>query len=93
MSANPTLPVQTGLVGATPIIAQVNSATLASKIFVTLSSNYNRAPPPAYPDPNAGRAIFVSLTAYAQTIASGTRLQLFSDEAAALVGAGAAAYS
>jgi hypothetical protein len=94
MTANPVLPVTFGTVGATSITGNVNSATLASTRFVTLGGTaYVRAPPPAYPDPNPGVAIASSLTAYPQTIAGGTRLQLFSDEAAALVAASAASYS
>ena len=72
MTAN-TLPTRTGTVGATPIIAQVNSATLAAKRFVTLSQNYQRAHAPGYPDPNAGVAVATSKTAFPQLILSGTR--------------------
>jgi hypothetical protein len=93
MTANPVLPVQTGLVGATPIIAQFNSATLASKVFVTLSSNYARNAPQSYPRPDAGAATATSLLASPQTILSGTRLQLYSDEASALVTGGFASFS
>lgn len=93
-AANPVLPVQTGMVGATPIVAQVNSATLASLRYVTIGGTpYVRSPPPGYADPNAGVAIATSLTAFAQTIPASTRLQLYSDEAQALVTAGAAAFS
>jgi hypothetical protein len=93
MTSLNTLPTRLGSVGATQIIAEVNSATLAAKRFVTLTANYARHPAPEYPDPNAGAAIATSLTAFPQTIASGKRVQLFSDEVAALVGAGAASYS
>jgi hypothetical protein len=92
MTAN-TLPTHTGAVGATPIVAQVNSATLAAKRFVTLSQDYQRAPAPGYPNPNEGAAVATSKTAFPQLILSGTRFQVFSDEAASLVAAGAAAYS
>ena len=57
------------------IIAQVNSATLAAKRFVTLSQNYQRAPAPGYPDANAGVAVATSKTAFPQLILSGTILQ------------------
>jgi hypothetical protein len=93
MTALNTLPTRTGTVGATPILAQVNSATLAVKRFVTLTANYDRQVPPGYPDPSPGGVISKSLTAFPQTIASGKRLQLFSCEAQALVTAGAATYS
>jgi hypothetical protein len=93
MTANPTLPIQYGLVGSTPITGSVNSGTLASTRFVTLSEDFIRSPPPAYPDANAGAHVSTSPTASPQTIPSGTRLQLFSDEASALVNAGAANYS
>jgi hypothetical protein len=92
MTAN-TLPVTYGTVGATPITGNVNSATLGAKRFVTLSASYARHVPPGYPNPNEGAAVSTSLTASPQTIASGKRLQLFSDEAAALVSLGAASYS
>ncbi len=94
MSANPTVPVTYGTVGGVPFTGNVNSATLASKLFVTLGGTpYVRNPPPGYPDPNPGVAISSSPTAYAQTIPGGTRLALYSDEAAALVAASAASYS
>jgi hypothetical protein len=92
MTAN-TLPVTYGTVGATPITGNVNSATLGAKRFVTLSASYARHTPAGYPDPNAGVAIHTSLTAYPQTIASGARVQFFSDEASALVSASAAVFS
>ena len=92
MTAN-TLPTRLGTVGAAVIVAQVNSATLAAKQFVTLSSSYSRNPAPGYPDPNAGAAIATSKTAFPQLILSGTRFQVFSDEAQALVSAGAAVFS
>ena len=92
--SNPTLPITYGTVGGVSITGNMNSATLASMRFVTLGATaYVRAPPPAYPDPGAGEAIASSLTASAQTIPGGTRLALFSDEAAALVAASAASYS
>ena len=93
MTANPTLPITYGTVSGSPITGNVNSATLASKVFITLSANYARAVPPGYPRADAGAAIATSLLAFPQTIAGGTRLQLFSDEAQALVTAGAAAFS
>jgi hypothetical protein len=92
MTAN-TLPTKLSTVGATPIIAMVNSGTLAAKRFVTLSQNYQRAPAPGYPNPNEGAAVATSKTAFPQLILSGTRFQVFSDEAQALVSAGAASYS
>jgi hypothetical protein len=88
-----TLPTRLGTVGATPIVANVNSATLAAKRFVTLTANYDRHAPPGYPDPSPGGVISKSLTAFPQTITSSKRLQLFSCEAQALVSAGAATYS
>ena len=92
MTAAPVLPVALGLVGSTPIVAQSNSATLASRVAVTLSADYVRSAPPGYPNPNAGVASSSSLTASPQTISSGTTMKLFSCEAAALVAAGAATY-
>ena len=92
MSAGPTLPVQTGMVGGAPIIAAVNCATLARLRTVTLSADYARAPDPGYPNPNPGGEV-PTLTAAPQTIPAGTTLALFSDEADALVAAGAANYA
>jgi hypothetical protein len=47
MSANPTLPIVYGAVGATPITGNVNSATLAKIQTVTLGATaYVRSVPP-----------------------------------------------
>jgi hypothetical protein len=81
-----------GSVGGSPI-AGFTSAASWSLVFVTLSANYARDPPAGYPVPPYPGPVTASLTAFAQTIPSGTRLQLFADEAAALVQAGFAAYS
>jgi hypothetical protein len=62
-------------------------------VYVTLSANYARKTPGGYPVPPYPGLVASSLTASPQTIPSGTRLELFADEAAALVAAGAAAYS
>ena len=89
--SNPTLPVTYGMVNGSPITGSVNSATLAAKQTVTIGANaYVRAVPPGYPDPNQGTQIQTSLTAFAQTLAPGAVVTLFSDEAAALINAGAA---
>lgn len=61
--------------------------------YVTLSSNYQRTPPMHFPDCNAGVKRGTSLTAGAMTLLSGTRVQFYAPEAAALVAAGAATYS
>ena len=55
-------------------------------------ANYVRAPPPGYADPNAGVAIAAADRLRANDPCA-TRLQLYSDEAQALVTAGAAAFS
>lgn len=85
-------PLTYGLVGATSIAGNVSAAGW-KLVYVTLSSNYARAPVAGYPDPSPGAGAGNSWTAFAQTIPSGTRLQLWTDEAAALVAAGAASYS
>ena len=61
--------------------------------WVTLSYAYARAVPAGYPTVPYPGPTSASLTAEAQTIPQGTRLQLFKDEAIALVAAGAAVYS
>ena len=81
--------IRTGMVGVTPIVAQVSSGSLAVVARVTLSANYVRAPDPAYPICDAGSRAYLAAP---QTIPSGTVLNLYSDEAAALVAAGAASY-
>jgi hypothetical protein len=94
MNAYSTLPVTYGTVNGSAITGQVNAATLdATKVHVTLSQNYVRNPPAGYPDANPGVAPGTSLTGWPQTVSSGSRILLFTDEAAALVAAGAAAYS
>jgi hypothetical protein len=92
--SNPTLPVTYGTVSGTPIVGNVNSATLqAALVWVTLSADYVRSPDPGYPVALPGQAVTASLTDAPQTIPNGTRLQLYSDESAALVAAAAASYS
>ena len=93
---NNVLPVQLGVVtltgGPASIIAQVSTGSLAQMATVTLSAPYNRQPAPGYPTPDAGSpANPLALSQYSFT--TGSTLTLFSDEAAALVAAGAAAYA
>ena len=90
--AGPVLPVLLGVAGGVPIVAQVNSATMAQLVGVQLSQAYVRNPPPGYPVPQTGGAV-PELLAFPGTIPAGTTLTLFSDEAAALVAAGAASYA
>lgn len=90
--ANPVQSVALGSAGSA-IVAQTNSATLRTRVAVTLSTDYQRSPPPGYPNPNPGSAKSASLTAAPQTITSGTTVTLFSCEAAALVAAGSATYA
>jgi hypothetical protein len=92
MTAPSSLPATWGTVGGTSITGYTNAATWGL-VFVTLSGPYIRNPPPGYPIPPYPGNVESSLTALPQTIASGTRLQLFADEAAALVSAGNASYS
>jgi hypothetical protein len=87
------LPVTHGTVGGTPITSNVASDDLATTRYVTLSSNYVRNCPLGYPNPHPGFGAQKSPTAYPQTILSGTRALFFAGEAAALVAAGAGAYS
>ncbi len=95
MTAPDSLPITYGTVGGTPITGQVNVGTLtAQRVEVTLgATGYARNPPGGYPDPNPGVYGKTSLTAFPQTIAPSTTVLLFSDEAAALVTAGAATYA
>ena len=92
MSAPSSLPIAWGTVGAAPIAGFVNPSSWGLR-FVTLSAAYMRNPPPGHPRPPFSGSASSSATAFAQTIPSGTRIQVFADEAAALVAAGAAAYS
>jgi hypothetical protein len=92
MTAPFSLPIVYGTVSGSPIAGFVNAGTW-QLVYVTLSANYARNPPGGYPVPPYPGPVTASLTATAQTIASGTRLELFADEAAALVAASAAADS
>ena len=87
-----TLPVNLGTANAVAIIAQVDTGTLAKAATVTLTQAYSRNPPPDYPVCNAGSA-GNPLAMSSFTFAAGATLTLFSDEAAALVAAGAATYA
>jgi hypothetical protein len=82
--------VNLGTANATPIVAQVATGTLASIVSVTLSGDYARAADPAYPVCDAGSRAYLSSP---QTIPEGTVLEVYSDEAAALVAGGAASYT
>jgi hypothetical protein len=92
MTAPFSLPITYGTVSGSPIAGYANAGTW-QLVYVTLSANYARKPPGDYPVPPYPGPVTASLTAFPQTIPNGTRLQLFADEAAALVTAGAAAYS
>lgn len=87
-----TLPVNLGTANLVAIVAQVNAGTLAQTAKVLLSQSYQRNPPPDYPVCNAGSA-GNPLAMSSFTFAAGATLTLFSDEAAALVAAGAATYT
>src|SRR5271154_1664191 len=90
------LPITYGTVSGSPISGFTNAGTW-NLVYVTLSAAYVRNPPGEYPNPNPGNTdpspSNPNLTGYPQTIANRTRLRLYADEAAALVTAGAAAYS
>ncbi len=92
MPAPFSLPITYGAVGGSPISGYANAGTWRL-VYVTLNANYARKPPGDYPVPPCPGPVSSSLTAFPQTVPGGTRLQLFADEAAALVGAGAATYS
>jgi len=83
----------TGTANSTAITFNAGRADFESTRYVTLSANYTRVIPTAYPDSNAGNAEATSPTAYAQTILSGKRVLFYQPEAAALVGASAGSYS
>lgn len=83
----------TGTANAQAISFFAGSHEFASSVYVTLSSNYARAVPAGYPDPVPGANPKTSSTATPKTIPSGTRVLLMSAEAAAIVAAGAGAYS
>jgi hypothetical protein len=82
-----------GTVGGTPIVSTFDASGLASTRYVTLGSNYARVIAPGYPEPNAGSEHGKSATASPKTILAGARVLFFAHEAAALVAAGAGAYS
>jgi hypothetical protein len=91
MTANPTIPIVYGTVNGSPIAGACNSGTLAKTQSVTLGATaYVRSVPAGYPRPDEGAPVSSSLYAFPQTIAGGTRITVFSDEAAALIAAGAA---
>lgn len=97
MSAPPKHPVQTGVVGATPIIPDLLSPGAATWPWdikkVTLSANYVRSAPPGFPElPPAGQAV-KSRTVASSTLTSGQTYSFFAHEAAALVAAGAGSYA
>jgi hypothetical protein len=80
-----------GTVAGAPITGDCIAGTLSVKQTVTIGATaYHRAPPATYADPNPGAPVATSLTAYPQTIAPGSVVTLFSDEATALIAAGAA---
>ena len=92
MTAPFSLPITYGTVNGSPISGYANAGTWGL-VYVTLSANYARNPPGDYPVPPFPGPLTSSLVASPQTILSGTRLQVFADEAAALVTAGAASNS
>jgi len=84
----------TGTCNSTTITFYAGSADfLAPPRKVLLSANYQRSPPPAFPDANPGIAISTSPTAYPQTIPSGATVAFFAPEAAAIVAAAGGAYA
>jgi hypothetical protein len=91
VTSNPSLALPTilGVCNSQSIVAQTTPTSFMSTQSVTLNFSYARNPPPGYPVPNAGSAV-PSIYASPQTILSGTRITVFSDEAAALLLAGVA---
>jgi hypothetical protein len=87
------LPFNTGMANSQAITFNAGAFDFSTTRFVTLSADYARVLPPGFPDANAGAQIQTSFTAFPQTILCGTRVQFFAPEAAALVDAGAAAFS
>ncbi len=91
--SNSTNQVSHGVAGVTPISSTMDASSLSSTRYVTLSANYARVIPPGYPEPNPGAPAANNATRSPKTILSGSRVLLFAHEAAAIVAAGAGAYS
>lgn len=93
--------VQLGTIssGATAIKADVSGAPTAAgdapftARYVTLSTNYAMAGPADFPSRPSFTGAGAAQLQYPRTLVSGTQFQTFACEAAALVAAGAAAYS
>ncbi len=93
--------VQLGTIsgGATAIISDVSGAPTAAgdapfaARYVTLSTNYAMSGPADFPSRPNFTGTAQGQLQYPRTLVSGTRFQTFACEAAALVAAGAAAYS
>ena len=92
MTANPLL-VAHGTVNGTAINVDMSRVEHSAVKYVTLSSNYVIAHPPGGLNRPAFTGAAVANLDYPRTILAGTRLALIAAEAAALVAAGAAAYS
>jgi hypothetical protein len=96
MASNPNankLPHFTGTANSQAITFTAGAFEFSQTRYVTLSSSYVRAPTLHYPDANAGKNPRTNPTNGPQTIPAGTRVQLYSAEAAAIVAAGAGTYS
>lgn len=87
------LPHNTGTANAQPITFLAGSFEFSTTRYVTLTANYARSPPPHYPICNPGVKPGTLLTNAPQTLVAGTRVLLYSAEAAAIVAAGAGVYS
>lgn len=87
------LPQVWGTVGATTISGFSNTGTWILTWITLTGGNYVRNPPGGYPVPPYPGPVSASKTATPKTLANGTRIQLYADEAAALVANNCAIYS
>jgi hypothetical protein len=83
--------VQLGTVNGSPIITETRAGDLTKLVQVTLGSHsYVRAPMPnaGYPPIGVGNGVPVPTQVYSGTIANGTTIWCYNDEAQALISGG-----
>ena len=88
--------IQVGLLGATPVVADISElGSAAVAVYVTLNQPYTLGTNPGQPTrPQfCGTEVALGQDVAGTVMPAGSRILLLSFEAAALVAAGAAAYS
>ena len=81
--------VQLGAVNGSPIITKTRAGDLTKLVQVTLGlHSYVRAPMPSYPPIGPANGVNVPAQVYSGTIANGTTIWCYNDEAQALISGG-----